>query len=111
MSTVVYTKLKELELQDKEVFEFGNWLRNFSEDTSWSYDEDEDSEDKEDIDEEETPKNKKGDIMEYPWDDFSFIVIPDSDGHLAEAENISAILGTYERFDIEDSDRTFFVVK
>ena len=110
MSTVVYNKLKELEIQDKEVFEFGNWLRNFAEDTKWSYDED-DSSGNDDDEENEAPVNKKGDVMEYPWGDFSFIVVPDNDTHIIEAENISANLGNYERFDVEDSDRTFFVVK
>jgi len=109
MSTVVYTKIKELEIQDKEVFEFGNWLRNFNEDSNWS-DEDEDLDEEEEEDK-EIPKNKKGDVMEYPWSDFTYIVIPDTDSHIAEAENIAGGLGTYERYDIEDTDRTFFVVK
>ena len=111
MSTVVYTKLKELEIQDKEIFEFGNWLKNFNED-SWAfgeeyYDEDEDQDDEE----KEIPKNKKGEKMEYPWGDFSFIIVPDNDTHITESEKIAELLGLYERFDVEDSDRTFFVVK
>ena len=110
MSTVVYTKIKELELQDKEVFEFGNWLRNFNEDSKWSSDEEEIDED-EDEEESEAPRNKKGELMEYPWNDFSYIIVPDTDSHLVEAEKISAGLGTYERYDIEDTDRTFFLVK
>lgn len=110
MSTVVYTKLKELELQDKEVFEFGNWLKNFSEDISW---EDEfDSEDKDDIElVSDKPTNSEGEVMEYPWSDFSYIVVPDNDTHNVEALKIATALGSYERYDIEDSDRTFYVVK
>ena len=110
MSTVIYTKLKELEIQDKEVFEFGNWLKNFNEQTKWDFDEDSD-EDEDQEDEKEIPLNKKGEVMEYPWRDFHFIVVPDTDHHIAEAEKISDSLGSYERYDIEDSDRVFFVVK
>ena len=110
MSTIVYTKIKEVEIQDKEVFEFGNWLRNFNEDSKWA-DEDIDADEDENEEASEIPKNKKGYIMEYPWGDFTYIVIPDTDAHTAEAENIASNLGTYERYDIEDSDRTFFVVK
>ena len=108
MSTVVYTKLKELEIQDKEIFEFGNWLRSFREDNKWSFDEE--TEEEEEI-ESEAPVNKEGNPMEYPWDDFSFIVVPDTDVHVPEAESIAEALGLYERYDIEDSDRTFYVVK
>ena len=55
--------------------------------------------------------NKEGNPMEYPWGDFSFVVVPDTDAHIAEAESIAESLGLYERFDIEESDRTFYVVK
>lgn len=109
MSTVVYTKLKELEIQDKEIFEFGNWLRGFREDNKWSFDEDIE-EGEEDV-ETEAPLNKEGNPMEYPWEDFSFVVVPDTDAHIAEAESIAESLGLYDRFDIEDSERTFYVVK
>lgn len=109
MSTVVYTKIKELEIQDKEIYEFGNWLRSFREDNKWSFDEETENEEEEI--EPETPMNKDGNPMEYPWGDFSFVVVPDTDAHIAEAESIAESLGLYERFDIEESDRTFYVVK
>jgi hypothetical protein len=108
MSTVVYTKLKELEIHDKEIYEFGNWLRSFREDNKWSFDEE--TEEEEEV-ETEAPLNKEGNVMEYPWGDFSFVIIPDTDAHTTEAESIAKSLGLYERFDVEDSDRTFFVVK
>lgn len=110
MATIIYTKIKDLEIQDKEVFQFGNWLKNFNEDTKWSFDEGY-ADDEDDEDEFEVPKNKEGDEMQYPWDDFSYIIVPDNDTYLIEAEKIAENLGSYERYDIEDSDRTFFVVK
>ena len=110
MSTVIYTKIKELEIQDKEVYEFGNWLKNFNNDPEWVIDEETYNDDEEEI-EKSIPQNKKGEEMEYPWNSFSYIVVPDTDQHNLEAENIAESLGSYERFDIEDSDRTFFVVK
>jgi hypothetical protein len=110
MSTVVYSKIKELEIQDKEVYEFGNWLRTFTDEPTWDYDED-DADNEDDTDESETPKNREGDSMQYPWGDFSYVVVPDTDAHVDEAESIASGLGSYDRYDIEDSDRTFFVVK
>lgn len=111
MSSVVYTKIKELEIQDNEIFEFGNWLRNFDEDSKWTEEDSDYDDEDEDESNSEKPKNKEGSVMEYPWNDFSFVIVPDNDTHIAEAEKIAEGLGSYERFDIEDTDRTFFVVK
>jgi hypothetical protein len=107
MPTVVYTKIKDLETNDREIFEFGNWLNNFNEDRKWIAEEEEwdDSQDQ------ETPTNKKGEVMEYPWDDFTFVVVPEANEFNNEAEDIAAELGSYQRYDIEDGDRTFFVVQ
>ena len=110
MSSVIYTKIRELETLDKEVYEFGNWLRNFEKDSHWESS-DEETEDFDGDEDMEIPKNKKGMNMDYPWNDFSFVVIPDTENHIQESEKIASLLGSYERYDIEDSDRTFFVVK
>jgi hypothetical protein len=107
MSTVVYTKIKDLETNDREIFEFGNWLNNFNEDRKWIAEEEE----WDDTFEQDSPTNKKGETMEYPWDDFTYVVVPDSPEFNNEAEDIAAEMGSYQRYDIEDSDRTFFVVQ
>jgi hypothetical protein len=109
MALVVYTKLKELQIQEKEIFEFGNWLRSFVNESAWE-DDDEYSDDSysEDV---ETPVNADGDVMEYPWDDFSYVVVPDSNDEVEDAAETSRMLGVSIRFDVYDMGKVFFVVK
>jgi hypothetical protein len=109
MALVVYTKLKELQIQEKEIFEFGNWLRSFANESAWE-DDDEYNDDSysEDV---EIPVNADGEVMEYPWDDFSYVVVPDSNDELEDAVEISRMLGVSVRFDVYDMSRVFFVVK
>lgn len=106
MALVLYTKIKELQIQEKEIYEFGNWLRNSSSDNAWA-----DSDDYKDSSEEEIPTNADGETMEYPWDDFSYVIVPDSDDEIREAADLAESLGVYNRFDIYDLSRVFFVVK
>jgi len=106
MSTGVYTKIKDLEIGDNEVFEFGNWLSNFNEDRKWVSAEDE----YENSEGEELPTNRIGEVMEYPWEEFQYVIIPEGNDFNVEAEGIASELGSYKRFDIEDSDRVFFVI-
>ena len=49
--------------------------------------------------------------MEYPWDDFSYIVVPDSADEVNDALDVSRMLGVSSRFDVYDMGRVFFVVK
>jgi hypothetical protein len=105
MAFVVYTQIKELQIQEKEIYEFGNWLRGVSNDSVW------DSEFDDAEEEIEVPINADGVIMEYPWDDFIYVVVPDSDVDLKAALNMCESIGATNRFDIYDLSRTFFVVK
>ena len=104
MAFVVYTQIKELQIQEKEIYEFGNWLRGVN-NSSW------DSEFGEDEEEAEVPLNDDGAVMEYPWDDFTYIVVPDSDADIKSAIEMCESIGVTNRFDIYDLGRTFFVVK
>ena len=113
MALVIYTKLKELQIQEKEIFEFGNWLKGFS-NAPWDDADDADDEyDEDGYDDEysEIPKNNEGEIMEYPWDDFNYVVIPDSNDDIKDALEVSQILGISIRYDIDDPVRVFFIVK
>lgn len=106
MAFVVYTQIKELKIQEKEIYEFGNWLRGVDS-SVWdeeleSYDSDEQG---------EPPLNADGNIMEYPWDDFSYVIVPDNDSDIDYAIVVAESLGVTYRFDIFDLDRVFFVVK
>ena len=38
MALVIYSKLKELQIQEKEIYEFGNWLRSFANESAWEND-------------------------------------------------------------------------
>jgi hypothetical protein len=105
MAFVVYTQIKELQIQEKEIYEFGNWLRGVSDNSMW------DSEFEEKEDEVEIPLNDDGVVMEYPWNDFTYIVVPDSDSDLKGAIEMCESIGVTNRFDIYDLGRTFFVVK
>jgi hypothetical protein len=105
MAFVVYTQIKELQIQEKEIYEFGNWLRGVSDNSMW------DSEFEEHEDEVEVPLNDDGVVMEYPWNDFTYIVVPDSDADLKGAIEMCESIGVTNRFDIYDLGRTFFVVK
>jgi hypothetical protein len=108
MAVVIYTKIKELQIQEKEVYEFGNWLRSFANESTWEDDDEYEDDYEEDSD---PPTNADGEIMEYPWDDFSYVIVPDSNDELEEAEEIAEILGVYNRFDVYDLGRVFLVVK
>ena len=108
MALVIYTKLKELQIQEKEIYEFGNWLRSFSNESTWNDDDEYGDPDEEEA---ESPTNGDGEVMEYPWDDFSYIVIPDSNDESEEALEVSQTLGVSFRFDVYDISRVFFVVK
>ena len=108
MAIVVYSKLKELQIQEKEIYEFGNWLRSFANESAWEEDDEYENSYEEET---ETPTNHDGDVMEYPWDDFSYIVIPDSSDEVIEALDVSRMLGVSSRFDVYDMGRVFFVVK
>jgi hypothetical protein len=106
MAFVIYTQIKELKVQEKEIYEFGNWLRGVDS-SIWdeeleNYDSDESS---------NTLLNADGNIMEYPWDDFSYVIIPDNDIDIDPALTVGESLGVIYRFDIFDLDRVFFVVK
>jgi hypothetical protein len=105
MAFVVYTQIKELQIQEKEIYEFGNWLRGVSDNSMWG---NEFEGQEEDV---EIPLNADGVVMEYPWDDFSYIVVPDSDVDLKAALDMCESIGATNRFDIYDLSRTFFVVK
>jgi hypothetical protein len=59
----------------------------------------------------EAPTNQDGDIMEYPWDDFYYVIIPDNLDELEEAKEVAESLGVYSRFDVYDLNRVFLVVK
>lgn len=108
MALVIYTKIRELQIQEKEIYEFGNWLRSFANETTW--DEDDEYEGSYDEDS-ELPINDQGDVMEYPWEDFSYVVVPDSNDEIEEALEISQMLGVTLRFDVHDLGRVFFVVR
>ena len=108
MAIVIYGKLKELQVQEKEVFEFGNWLRSFVNKSEWD---DEEYQDKDYDDEVDQPLNDDGEIMEYPWDSFSYAVVPDSQEEINSAIEIAGSLGSFSRYDIQDLSKTFFVVK
>jgi hypothetical protein len=106
MAFVVYTQIKELKVQEKEIYEFGNWLRGVDS-SVWdeeleNYDSDESG---------ELPLNGDGNVMEYPWDDFSYVIVPDSDSDIDSALTVGESLGITYRFDIFDLDRVFFVIK
>jgi hypothetical protein len=49
--------------------------------------------------------------MEYPWDDFSYVVVPDSNDEVEDAAETSRMLGVSIRFDVYDMGKVFFVVK
>jgi hypothetical protein len=108
MALVIYTKLKELQIQEKEIYEFGNWLRSFTNETTWEEDDEYMGDYEEDS---EAPTNQDGDIMEYPWDDFCYVIIPDNLDELEEAKEVAETLGVYSRFDVYDLNRVFLVVK
>ncbi len=107
MAFVVYTQIKELQIQEREIYEFGNWLRSANSSSSW-----EDEYDDLDSDsEQEQPLNNDGNPMEYPWDDFTYIVVPDSDADIKFAITMCESVGVTNRYDINDLGRTFFVVR
>lgn len=108
MALVIYSKLKELQIHEKEIYEFGNWLRSFSNESVWEND---DEYDDSDIESSEIPTNNDGEVMEYPWDDFSYIVIPDSADEIGDALDVCRMLGVTLRFDVHDMNRVFFVIK
>lgn len=108
MALVIYSKLKELQIQEKEIYEFGNWLRSFANESAWENDDEYDDSDEENA---EIPTNNDGEIMEYPWEDFSYIVIPDSIDEIEDALDVSRMLGVSLRFDVHDMGRVFFVVR
>lgn len=108
MAIVIYTKLKELQIQEKEIYEFGNWLRSFTNERAWE----EDDEYMGDYEEEsDPPTNEDGEVMEYPWEDFYYVVVPDNFEEIDEAKEIAESLGVYSRFDVYDLNRVFLVVK
>ncbi len=108
MAIVIYSKLKDLQIQEKEIYEFGNWLRSFVNKSEWD---DEEYVDRDYDDEVEKPINDEGDIMEYPWDSFAYAIIPDSNEDIKSSREIAESLGTYSRYDIQDLSKTFFIVK
>ncbi len=108
MALVIYSKLKELQIQEKEIYEFGNWLRSFANESAWENDDEYDDSYEEDT---EIPVNNDGEVMEYPWDDFSYIVVPDSNDEIQDALDVSRMLGVTSRFDVQDMGRVFFVVR
>lgn len=105
MAFVVYTQIKELQIQEKEIYEFGNWLRGISNESMWDREFDEYDEAA------DLPLNNDGLVMEYPWDDFNYIIVPDSDTDIKSALEMCESIGITSRFDIQDLGRTFFVVK
>ena len=108
MALVIYSKLKELQIQEKEIYEFGNWLRSFANESAWENDDEYDDSYEEDT---EIPINNDGETMEYPWDDFAYIVVPDSNDEIQDALDVSRMLGVTSRFDVHDMGRVFFVVR
>jgi hypothetical protein len=108
MALVIYSKLKELQIHEKEIYEFGNWLRSFANESAWENDDEYDDSSEENT---ETPVNNEGEVMEYPWEDFSYIVIPDSIDEIEDALDVSRMLGVASRFDVLDMGRVFFVVR
>jgi len=108
MALVIYSKLKELQIQEKEIYEFGNWLRSFANESAWENDDEYDDSYNEDA---ETPVNGDGEVMEYPWDDFAYVVIPDSNDEVGDALDVARMLGVTSRFDVHDMGRVFFVVR
>lgn len=106
MAFVFYTHIKELKIQEKEIYEFGNWLMGLSDNSAW--DNEYEDENGEEID---LPLNSDGNVMEYPWDDFSYIVVPDSEEDVKSLLRVCESLGVTNRYDIQDLDRVFFVVK
>ena len=100
MASKIYTNIKDLEVQDPEVYNFGVWLGTNH--TTWEHD---------DSDEDNLPKNKHGESMEYPWDDFEYVVVPDTEDDLDDTLQIANSLGSSFRLDIEEMERVFFVIK
>jgi len=106
MAFVFYTQIKELRIQEKEIYEFGNWLMGISDNNGWNDEYEDENEEEIDI-----PLNADGNVMEYPWDDFSYVVVPDSEDDVKSAIRVCESLGATSRYDIYDLDRIFFVIK
>ena len=98
MGVKIYTNLKDLKSQERDVFDFGHSLGKSST-KSWNDDSDDDLFD-----------DFGGDSDESPWDDFSYVVIPDGDDDIDTAIEIGESLGEVKRYDCPDPEYSFFVV-
>ena len=100
MGVKIYTDLKDLKAQERDVFEFGDSLGKTSS-KKWNDDSDDDNDLFEDF---------GGNSDENPWDDFSYVIIPDGDDDIDTSIEIGESLGEVRRYDCPDPEYSFFVV-
>ena len=99
MGVKIYTDLKDLKSQERDIYEFGESMGRTSA-KSWSDESDDDNDLFETF----------GVSSECPWDEFTYIIIPDGDDDIESAIEIGESLGEVRRYDCPDPEYSFFVV-
>jgi len=99
MGVKIYTDLKDLKSQERDIFEFGAALGKASS-KSWD----------DDLDDDNDPFDDFDTASDSPWDDFLYVLIPDGDEDIRTSITIGESLGEVRRYDCPDPEYSFFVV-
>jgi len=109
MGVKIYSSLKDLRSQESDIYEFGESLKGSKISKGWetsSWDNND-----EDFDKEESFVDEEEDTLDYPWDDFLYVLLPDADKDNSEAKEIAEKLGMeVKKYTSHDPEFTFFVV-
>ena len=111
MGVKIYSSLKDLRSQESDIYEFGESLKDSKISKAWGSRNLDDYGEEIIEEEDDSFSEEDEEVIDYPWDDFSYVIIPDTNKDNSESQEIGEKLGLEVRkYRSHDPEFTFFVV-